>query len=284
MNEKNTKHTPSETGTICRFVSLFAFAGILVIGIASCSSNKKNREEKKIEKNIQKEIEEYAYPLPSAFELTNMLNGIEASYITGITNDPEKAGTYFTEKSKAVNLGIYTADLAYTITYNEKTGVQSYFSACETLIRELDFASAFGHDLADQIEASSDNKDQLVEVITGMLQDSYAYLNKQGRAELSYLILTGTVIEGLYLTTHISENTLQNPKITEAILFQKTPLKKLETLMEGSKNSEMTKEAYAVIQKINSIYSMTEGETSMTEEQLMQLTETIEKERSSYVQ
>ncbi|HBL77226.1 MAG: hypothetical protein A2W90_14955 [Bacteroidetes bacterium GWF2_42_66] len=268
-----------------RFIFLFL---IIAIGLNSLSScNRKNNQKQSsndIHKTFKKEFEEYVSPLPSAFEVTSMLNEIEAGYIGGITNDPEKAGTYFTERSKAVNLGIYAADLAYTITYNKKTEVQDYFAACEILVRELDFAPAFGHDLSNRIEASIDNKDQLVEIISEMFENVYSYLNKQGRSELSYLILTGTVIEGLYLTTHISGNTFQNPEIIKAILFQKDPLQDLETLMKESKNEEMTKDARQIIQEINSIYATEEGNTSMTEQQVMRLTETLEKIRNSYIQ
>ncbi len=270
---------------IFRFIFLFLIIAIGLSCLSSCNTrNNKNQRSNDIHETFQKEIEEYTSPLPSAFEIANMLNKIEASYIAGITSNQENAGTFFIEKNKAVNLGIYAADLAYTITYNKKPEIQNYFSACETLIRELDFTAAFEHDLPDQIEANVDNKDQLVEIITQMLQNAHAYLNKQGRSELSYLILTGTVIEGLYLTTHISENTFQNPEIIKAVVFQKNPLLKLEMMLKESKNSEMTGEALLVIQEINSIFAMEEGNTSMTEQQLVRLTETLEEVRNSYVQ
>ena len=212
-----------------------------------------------------------------------MLNEIEASYIVGIANDPEKAESYLTEKSKAVNLGVYTADLAYATTYNQKTDIQNYFKANETLVRELDFTAAFDQDLPDQLDANLDNKDKLVEIVTNMFQNAYTYLNQQGRTELSYLVLSGTVIEGLYLTTHISENTFQNPKIIEAILFQKEPLADLEKMLANFERSEMLADIYANIKAINAIYAMEEGTTAMTEKQVLQLTETLTKIREEIV-
>ena len=268
-------------GKSYRVIFLLAMVFLFVAVFVSCHSDKKRKAERQTGE-IRKEIEEYVYPLPSVFEVTQLLNAIEAGYIAGITSNPTSAGAYFTEKGKAVNLGIYAADLAYVITYNKKPEVQTYFSACEALVRELDLTRAFRKDLADQIEANTDKKEQLVEIITGMLQNVYNYLNKQGRAELSYLIVAGTVIEGLYLTTHISENNFQNPELIKAILYQKGFLLKLEELMEESKDSEMIKEVYPLVQEINSIYAMTEG-GAMTEEQVLLLSQTIGKIRGNYV-
>ena len=122
-------------------------------------------------------------------------------------------------------------------------------------IRSYYVTSAFDENLPDQLEENLDNKDKLVEIVTAMFQNAYSYLNKQGRTEMSYLVLTGSVVEGLYLTTHISENTFQNPKIIEAILFQKTAIADMEKMMEPYKDSETVKDAYVAVQSINAIYA-----------------------------
>ena len=268
-----------------KFIAIAITASIFSAGISSCSSNSTKKESTQAaEETIKKEIQDYAYPIPSAFEITGMLNDIEASYMVGMTNDPTKAESYFSEKNKAINLGIYTADLAYATTYNQKSDIQNYFDASETLVRELDFTAAFDQDLADQIDSNMDNKDKLVEIVTDMFQNAYSFLNEQGRTELSYLVLTGTVFEGLYLTTHISENTFQNPKIIEAILFQKAPLAELATMMEAYKESEMLSDVYLDIQSINAVYALEEGSTSMSEDQVIKLTDTLTAIRDKYAQ
>ncbi len=269
-----------------KLVSLAILSGLFAFGFSSCAGSKKDKkaDPEVVEKTIKKEIKEYSYPIASAFEVTEMLNEIEASYIVGMTNDHEKAGTYFSEKDRAVNLGIYTADLAYATTYNQKADVQNYFKASETLVRELDLTGAFQEDLPDQIEANLDDKEKLVEIITDMFQNAYSYLNQQGRTEVSYLVLSGTVIEGLYLTTNVSENTFQDPKLIEAILFQKEPLMKLEEMMEAYKDTELLGDLYADIMSVNAVYALEEGATSMTKEQVVKLTDLIASIRNKFVQ
>jgi len=254
---------------------IFLFAG------ESCNNQNKN---KFAEVEIKKDIEEYVYPLISAFDVTNMLSEIEASYIVDITNDAENVEKYFTEQSKAVNLGIYTADLAYATTYNQKADVQSFFKTIEILVNELDLTAALSKKVADDIEKNLDNTEVLVDLITHLSQDAYSYLNKQGRAELSYLVLAGTALEGLYLTTHISENTFQNPKIIETILYQKNPLLKLEKLMEPYRGTELSGIVYQTVKSINEIYALEESTSAITVEQVEQLTRLINKAREQSIQ
>ena len=269
---------------IVRFVFLFLTIAVVFSYLVSCrSKSTQNSNSENINEAIRQEIEAYAYPLPSPFETTQMLNEIEAFYLSGISNDPGNASNYFTEKSKALNLGIYSADLAYATTYQKKQEMQEYFGASETLIRELDFAGAFDKDLAERIENSFENKDQLVEVITEIFQNAYSYLNREGRSELSYLVLAGTIVEGLYLTTHISENTFQNPKIIAAILFQKEPLQNLQKMMEDYNEGDLIQETYRDIKQINDIYAQEPGYTSMTEDQLKKLTGLLAMIRNRYI-
>jgi len=260
--------------------------GILASGFYSCSnkSQKKSNESPELSGElIEEEVEEYVYPLPSTFEVTNMLNDIEASYIFDIANDPENAGSYFTEKSRAINLGIYIADLAYATTYNQSSDIQDYYRAIERLTRELDLSAAFSDDLPEQISENINDKEELTEIVTNVFQNAYSYMNEQGRTELSYLVLAGTVYEGLYLTTHISETTFQNPRLIETILFQKQHISELGEMMEKYKDSELLSETWQNISAINDIYALEEGTTSMTREQIEKLTETITQIRNRHI-
>lgn len=265
---------------------LVIVSGILSSGFYSCgnrSQENKNKQPEISDEVIEQEVEEYIYPLPSTFEVTNMLNEIEASYIFDIGNDPENAGSYFTEKDRAINLGIYIVDLTYATTYNQTSEIEDYFRAIERLTRELDLTAALPDDLPEQISENINNKEELIDIVTNVFQNAYSFLNKQGRTELSYLVLAGTVYEGLYLTTHVSENTFQNPRLIETILFQKQHIRELGQLLEKYEDSELLSETRQDIAAINAIYALEEGTTSMTREQVEKLTETITEIRNRHV-
>lgn len=265
------------------FTRFFLILPMLVVFVFATSCKNQNKQAVS-ETDIKKDIEEYVYPLISAFDVTTMLTEIEATYIVDIANEAENVEKYFTEQSKAVNLGVYVADLAYATTYNQKSAVQQYFKAIESLVTDLDLTAAIGKELANEIESNLDNTEVLVDLITKLSQNAYASLNKQGRTELSYLVLAGTALEGLYLTTHISENTLQNPKIVETILYQKEPLMKLQTLMEPYAETELSASIYQMVKSINQVYAMEESTSAMTLEQIEQLSALLNQIRAETVQ
>ena len=88
-------------------LAILVIASVIVAsGFYSCGNRSQKNTNERTELSdevIEKEVQEYIYPLPSAFEVTNMLNEIEASYIFDISNDPEKAESYFTEESRATS-------------------------------------------------------------------------------------------------------------------------------------------------------------------------------------
>ncbi len=256
---------------------------LFVASIQSCSESRKQKQEaKEAQEAIAKEIQQFAYPLPSMFELTEMLTNINAGYIVTLSNDPGKAKGYFSDKDKAINLGSYSSDLAYAITYNSQAEVESYFQACEQLVRDLSFADAFSQDLPNQIKSNINNREELVKIVTDMFEKSYSHLNAQGRTDISYLVLTGSVIEGLYLATNISENAYQNPEIVKTIISQKESLVKLQELMESYKDTESLKDVYGYIASINQIYAQTEGSSAMTKRQIEELTALVREVRDVY--
>ncbi len=260
------------------FKFLFFIALILIIG---CQSNTKNTGKEKIDKKeIKKEIDEIMYPLPSPFELTNMLNKIEAAFIIGITNEPENVSNYLSMKNQALNLGIYSSDLAYAATYNLTNEINLYLSSIKTLAKELDITGAVNKDLASKIEESIENKDKVAEVITDLFYDTYSYLNSNGNNELSYLILSGTWIEGMYLTTNISENTFENIEIIKIIMKQEESLNKIIDLMKNYKNNDMISEVYSKLLEIQNIYKLEEGTDALSLKQLEKITKSVNDFRS----
>ena len=63
--------------------------------------------------------------------------------------------------------------------------------------------------------------------ITKTFYDTYEYLNNNGRGSVSVLVLAGSWVEALYISTHISEDTYNNVEMIKIIMEQKEPLNKL---------------------------------------------------------
>ena len=262
-----------------RKTTVVLLSGMLVLSLVNCSGGKKGdtgnetSSEAKLDKEeLQKKVEEVVYPLPTPFEVTEMINNIEASYIIGLANETGNVDKYFTDKDQAVNLGVYSADLSYASTYNMNQEVMTYMDAIENLVVELGITGAFSANFVDEVEANLDNKDKLVELITQSFYDTYGYLVKNNKEDLSLLVLAGTWIEAMYISCNISETVYHNPELVKVIMHQKTSLNELVNLLAPHNEHESIQSILSDLKPIKEVYDSV-SETGITEAQLKAIIE-----------
>jgi len=84
-------------------------------------------EELKPREDVVEELS--GYEIPSSYDITKGIYQAGAPYILSLSNGPEKASEYITQRDKVLNLGIYAADLCYATTYMMKQGTMNYLEA-----------------------------------------------------------------------------------------------------------------------------------------------------------
>ena len=264
-------------------------ASVIVISVSNCSGGNKSEpsEETSAESlldrgDIENQVREVVYPLPTTFEVTELINKVEASYIIGISNDLANVDKYFTDKDQAINLGVYSADLSYASTYNMQQEVMTYMEASEILIKELGITGAFSRDFVEDVEANIDNKDKLVDLITNSFYDTYEFLVKNNKEDLSLLVLAGSWIEAMYISCNVSETVYHNPELVKVILHQKSSLDKLIELLAPHNDHETIQSVLVDLKPIKTIYDSVD-ETGITESQLNQIIEQANALRSKVV-
>lgn len=269
--------------------SLVALLGAGLMLFSACNLNRKSSGEQndageKLEKaRVEEDVREFVYPLPTSFEVTEMLNRVGASYILTLSNPVSNVERYLTEKSKALNLGVYSADLSYASTYNQKQATIDYMDVSKKLIDALNVSAAISPDILDQIEARQDNKDELVDLITNTFFDTYEFLNQADRGAVSMLVLAGSWVEALYIVTHITEDTFKNKEMVAIVMNQKASLNTLMGLMEVAKDNPALADVMNDLQPLYSIYNSIE-DGSITETQMSRITEEVYKVRTKIVE
>ncbi len=263
-----------------------SFLFVIILVASSCNSSKK-KTKKTDAVNIKKEdvetkVREYVYPLPTAFEIVQMLNDIEAAYIFDLSNSPLNADKYFTEKSMALNLGIYGGDLSYASTYNQKQETLDFIEASRKMLDGLNLQGAVEEDLPGKIEANQDNKEALVELITNSFYDTYDFLNRNDRASVSALVMAGAWVEGLYIATHISEETFHSKEMVKIVLKQKAPLLKLMEILAKYKDDTAVSETIESLSGMAKIYAGIEND-AITEEQMKKIADESLKIRAQFI-
>ena len=225
-------------------------------------------------------IEISGYPLPTAFYITEMLIEAKAPYILSISNSAKKAANYFSQKDKALNLGIYGADLSYAATYLMTQETMLFLEAAKQLRDELNVHTSFHENCYERVDNNLENGDSLILIISDSFYDTYIYLNENNKDKLAILVMTGSWIEGLYLTTQIALTAGNNKQFLKIIMEQESSLEKLLEILEPVKEENVVN-IYSQLLQLQKIYNNIEEE--LKDDQFGQITDLIYTLRSGIV-
>jgi hypothetical protein len=259
---------------------------ISAIFLSSCKDRSAAKQQKKVEqeqvKTIETQIQKNVYPLPTSAAVIKMLTELEVGYIIGISNPVENSKKYFSSSSRAINLGVFGADLSYATLYNIQQEVINYLSAIRSLANELNMSKIYNEDLYDKIRKNFDNRDELVAILTSAFNDTYAYLSDNDQQPLALLVVGGAWVEGMYLTTHVSEAAYQVAGISKVLLEQK---KSFELFLEISKPYATDPSVGDFLKKLEPVKQVYAGlSTSLTEQNIKDITKVIVDVREQIVQ
>ncbi len=256
-----------------------------LVTLPTCKNKSAERTQKKVEletvKDLEGKIETNVYPLPTSVEVIKMLTELQVGYIIGISNSVENAKKYFTSQSRALNLGVYGADLSYATLYNVEQEVINYLNTIRSLANELNMTQIYKEEFYDQIKKNFDNRDELVRILTGTFNETYSYLAENDQQALALLVVGGAWVEGMYLTTHVSEAAYQVAGISKVLLDQKASFEEYLELTKPYANDPVISDFIALLDPIKQVYSKLG--TSLTEQNIKDITKAIEDIRSKVV-
>ena len=244
------------------FLTLIIFTSIIILFINACSSDE-NKENKVVENAIEEAIEvddklvnnfnkakQVFYALPSPIETLMLIKRSGANYDEEILNPTENISNYNTTVARALNLGIYSADLSYTSLFDQTQTSIKYMSASKRLADELGILNAIEDATVQRLETNINNRDSVLDIISDSFTNSNAFLKENDRAETAALIVTGGWLEGLYIATKLAQSTDANNELIDRIIDQKLSL---ETLLGLLKEFDDNSDIAEVIERINEI-------------------------------
>lgn len=259
---------------------------IAIMAISACrqgaqTSSDSSTDQPIDRKQIEMDLKEVAYPLPEPFEVHRMLEDIGASYLGNVLNPVSNIEKYFTQKSKAINAGVYASDLGYAVTYNKREDIKAYSIALKSLFDDLGVAVEYSTLQQDETRKNMEDKDSLVAQVTKVFYDTYIFLYKESTPSLAGLMAAGAYTEGLYIATHISDDTFHNTDIVKIIHDQGQALGNLIDLLRNFEEDERVVRIMEAFIKLKDMYD--EAGNSLTEGQLESITATIESIRESLI-
>jgi outer membrane murein-binding lipoprotein Lpp len=255
--------------------------------ITGCGSNKKNKDTEEVtiesleidEQLIKdvKTVKEIFYSLPSPLETAMILKQAGAVYNEELLNPAENVTNYVTNKSMALNLGVYTTDLSYASLFDQTQATINYMNASKRMAEGLGILNAIDENVIERLEANINNRDVIMDIISETIMNSSSFFEENDRQAMSTIVLVGGWVEGLYIATNLvgPDVDLNNNELVNRIIDQKLTLSTVLSLLDENKDNEdvitvMTSvnELKAIFEKIeitsSKIEPVTDDETNVT--------------------
>ncbi len=202
------------------------------------------------------------FSLPSPYQVSLLLEESGIPYNKDILHTTRKASDYVDNFSKAVNFGIYGADLGYINIYRQTQDAASYFAVLKILSQDIGLYNAMDKPTIQSIEANIENRDSLLLIVSNTYRKIDNYLKTNDRENTGALILAGGWIESIYILTQqiIAK---PNQELMARISEQKRPLENLIKLLVPYSNE--SKDFYFLVDRlINLAYTFDEIENKYT--------------------
>lgn len=188
----------------------------LALCISSCDRSKSTEEGASSEEFEQAQAEQseasekfkdVIQEIPSPSEIPYLLEATGAEYDASLVNSISRVDRYSNRNDKAaLNLGVYSADVGYLVSYDKVQESLNYMSELKKLADNLGVSGAFDRQLVTRFEDNLGNKDSLAYLLDESIQKVENYLRDDNRTRLAALMLAGSFVEGLYISTQLIEN------------------------------------------------------------------------------
>jgi hypothetical protein len=209
--------------------------------MAACGGGEKQEEILSEDESLKPSIEETRFNAQNVFNslpdrkiVMRLIDQHRIQYNPDLLNDPRSVNKYSTELAKAVNLGIYGSDLTISSSFSQTQESMTFLKCVNILANSLGVSSAFDQRLFERIDANENNKDSVLEIVTGAFKKVDEILKYNNRPATSAVILSGCWIEGLYVSCNIAKD-VDREDIIKTIIQQKEALKNLVVMLETVK-------------------------------------------------
>lgn len=249
---------------------------IILLSFSACKSD--NSKDKNVENAIEEAIEvdeklvnnfnkakQVFYALPSPIETLMLIKRSGASYDEELLNPTENLSNYNTTRSRALNLGIYSADLSYSSLFDQTQTSIKYMSASKRLADELGILNAIDENTISRLERNVNNRDSVMDILSDSFANSNTFLKENDREETAALIIAGGWLEGLYIATQLAQTTESNNELIDRIIDQKISLETLLSLLKDFPENDDVNQVIKQFVEIKNVYDKIQVVSSKVE-------------------
>lgn len=288
----------------------FLFALLSAFVLWSCGSSSKedqaNSDEfAQAEESLKDQIKDVVYNIPSPTEIPYLLQATGAEFNQSLLNDNKKVDQYLTRNDKAaLNLGVYAADIGYLSSYDKTQESIDYLNAAKKLADNLGVIGSFDVEVLKQFESNISNRDSLASLLNQAVQKTDKYLKDDSRNKLAALMITGSFVEGLSISTGLiktyPKNLLKDDQrnliltpLMRVILEQERSVDELIKMLSTSEQSEPITTIMADLNELQASYKAlnideqiknNRSDLALSDKNLVAITAIVEKMRKAIIE
>ncbi|MBK7651851.1 MAG: hypothetical protein IPJ20_15515 [Flammeovirgaceae bacterium] len=286
-------------------LALLAMVGLWSCGGSKNDANQNANEFNQAEESLNDQVQDVINNLPSPSEIPYLLQATGAEFNQSLLNDRNKVDKYSALSDKAaLNLGVYTTDIGYLSSYEKTQEAIDYLNSAKKLADNLGVIGTFDVSVLQRFEANIANKDSLANILNAATKSSEKYLKDNSRNKLAALLLTGSFVEGLYISTGLiktypkdllpddSRNLVLTP-LMRIILEQEKSVDELARMLSTVDSAEpigTLKKDLAALQasyrdlNIEDQIKNNNSALVLTDKNLVEITKIVEKMRTTIVE
>lgn len=239
--------------------------------IASCGGGGQEKSEDagsefdSAKEQMASDVEKVLKDLPPPSEVPYLLMAAGADFNESIINSIDRMDQYSTDETKsALNLGIYATDIGYLSSYEKSELALDYMGESQKLAGPVGVADAIDYGMVARFERNMENRDSLTAVINDVMKKASQRLSELDQLNSGALLLAGSWIEGIYISTTIvndypddlpeESRTLILEPLVKIVIDQKKSLDDLMGVMNDVPGSEAVSSMKAELDKVKAIY------------------------------
>jgi hypothetical protein len=211
--------------------------------------------------NVKQKIEhtqKIVYSVPSPSEMVNILENAGAKYNYKLLNDLKNIESYTSSKSRAINLGIYGADLNYANIFDNTQETMFYIQGSQKLAEALGIENAINENTIARAQDNVENKDSMLNIISEMFWELHDYLDENDKLDITAFVIVGGWVEGLFLATQTVDEKKPNMEIVQKVGDLKFSLDHLIGLLNSYEKNENIDAVIADMNEFKKVYDKLE--------------------------
>jgi hypothetical protein len=202
-----------------------------------------------------KKAEKIFNALPSPLESAMLIKSVGAKFDQSLLNPVANVSNYVTNRSMALNLGIYTCDLSFASLYEQTQLIIDYMNSAKKMADGLGILKTIDQPTIDRLEENINNSEVIMEIVSETFMNSSSYLQDNGQEAIASIVLVGGWFEGLYISTQLVElKEFNGNKLVGRIIDQKLSIDILLNMLNKNKGNPAIDDIIVQVNRLKVVF------------------------------